>query len=66
MLLTLTIEIDGRDPLRGSVLESVGGSHEFVGWLGLARVLGEIVDAPQSSGRVPRCDPDGSEQTSTA
>jgi hypothetical protein len=49
--LTLEINADG-DPISGRVSESDGTSgQQFVGWLGLARALELVLDAP---GRVSR------------
>jgi len=49
---TVSIETEGEEgPLRGSVLEADGTSHDFEGWLGLLTVLGSLLDAPPPSFR---------------
>jgi hypothetical protein len=44
VLLALTVEIEATDPLRGRLRTDDGVREPFVGWLGLARLLGEMVD----------------------
>lgn len=49
MLLALTVEIEATDPLSGQLRTCDGVREPFVGWLGLARLLGEIVDRASAS-----------------
>ena len=47
---TLTLEVEpGTEPIVGRVREPDGASREFVGWLGLATVLGRVI-GPLPSG----------------
>jgi hypothetical protein len=44
---TLILEIDSdTDPVSGRLGEGTGPSVPFVGWLGLARALERVLDAP--------------------
>jgi hypothetical protein len=50
-LVEITIRLDGIDPPMGRVSLAAGVEVEFVGWLGLLRVLSEMLEA--ESGELP-------------
>jgi hypothetical protein len=43
--LILTLELTGTEPLQGWLSGDATELREFVGWIGLATALGEIVEA---------------------
>ena len=50
-VVEITIRLDGIDPPMGRVSLAGGAEVEFVGWLGLLRVLSELLEA--ESGELP-------------
>jgi hypothetical protein len=47
-VLTLEIDTDS-DPIAGRLSEGGGPGQQFVGWLGLARALELVLDAPHQA-----------------
>ena len=48
--MQVTLELQrGSDPLSGRVVDEAGRSHDFVGWIGLASALEEVLVTPPVS-----------------
>ena len=45
--VTLELDLDpSSDPIRGLLTDATGTKQEFVGWLGLATAIGELLTPP--------------------
>ena len=47
--LTIDVEIDDEEPIRGSIRRADEPSREFSGWLGLLTSLDHLLDGPGSN-----------------